>query len=200
MLSISDYDIFLSFPLKLSEEDYKKIFNNKLYDRSDYCLMKYNFSRFWYYLGLQHRLDFLEFIGLNVNFYDEYNKVIKYVYDVSIIEFDNKFTDGKCQELNFDWKVEIVRLVFKFKHNFALFWSGLTLENKEKFIQLINEHEFTDGSNDDNELYYNESIYRDSHKNLEIYKKYKSFESPDSYIVHNYTQESVNNFEYGVKK
>lgn len=200
MLSISDYDVFLTFPSKVKEEDFKKYFDYDIQIKSDYNLMKHNFSRFWYYLGLQDRHKFIEFTGLDVKFYDEYNKLIKYVYDITIIEFDNKFTDGKCQELDFDWRADVVRLIYKFKHDLVLFWSGLTLELKEKFIKLVNEHEFTEGFNEQKEANYDESIYQNAHKNLDIYKKYKSFESPSSYIVHNYSQNSVDNLEPGIKK
>lgn len=202
MLDISTYDKFFSHQLTISKDEYKEYFktgDNTRFNEPNYYTMIYNFSRFWYNISKNLRLQYLMLAGLSEELYDELNKVIMYVYDISFEQFDKIFFDGDCANLEFNTAERIVLLLYKFKYNICAFWNCLTLEEKTKFINLIDAHEFKIKELEPAKP-YDYHYYKFAYKRLEVYSKFQQYKSPDSTPIRDYTQADVDNFKHGIKK
>ncbi len=199
MLELGIYDDFFSYPSKMTLDDFKKTFDEK--NQYKYYLMKNNFSRFWYELNLELRKKYLELANINQGSYNQLNNLIRYVYDLEIGQIDNLFFQGQCKDLNFDIENETVKQYYRFNHNISGFWSNLTPELKLKFINLVQSHEFTIGETINDFSYnYTEFDFENSHKNLDIIKRFNKYKSPDGIEVSFHTQIDVDNFTSDNKK
>ncbi len=170
MLLIEQYNIFLNFCLVIDNELFSRHYSFCIYETA-----QKNFSRFWYELELKSRLKWLELANLEPELYDEFNKIIRYVYDISAIQFDKLFYDSFYSNNDHMFNIDgIPNKLYWFKHDITRFWNSLNLEEKNKFIGLIDTHEFTIG---------------------ELCKKYSCFKQFEKIVIYNqrYNQKKVDN-------
>ncbi len=175
MLVSEEYDKFLNYSHQIDKEIFIKNFNQNNYD-----LMKNNFSRFWFYQSVGLRKNYLKLANCNIELYDEYNKLIRYIYDISVFEFDRLFFDLQYTNAQHDWKIDgIPNKLYWFKHHIYKFWNSLELEEKNKLLELIDSYEFEIG-----EL-INVDLDNTYFEKISIQNK-------------RYTQEEVNNLPDGI--
>ncbi len=79
MIHYKKYNKFLYYTHKISKGEFEEYF-----DPDDFKLVKHNFARFWYYLSKELRLKWIDISGCDVELYDDYTKLIRYVYEISI--------------------------------------------------------------------------------------------------------------------
>lgn len=180
MIPWIEYDKFLLYSCIIKRNEFNKYFNPVYFK-----LVKHNFSRFWYYLTKELRICWLELADCNISLYDEYNKLIRYVYDISIEDFSKQFYTGIQIDLQVELNPEyesddLTNSLFMFKHDIVLFWISLCAKEKEKLIMLINNHKYTI-----EEL---------------VYEKY-SIQSNDRPYIESwiYTQEKVDSLDKNIK-
>lgn len=175
MLLIEQYDKILNQSLTIDKELFYKNYPKFYYD-----IAKKNFSRFWYDLDKKLRLKWLELASLECELYHEFNKLIRYVYDVSAIEFDKLFYNSFYTKSNHEPIIdEFPNKLYWFKYDIVKFWNSLDLEEKNKFISLIIAHKFEIA-----EIY-------------PTYYNYKPFETIKFYNQ-TYTQEQIDNLPNGL--
>ncbi len=114
--------------------------NKEMFD-----IMRHNFSRFWYYCTYEERIKWIELSESNIDYYDNFNKLIRYVYEVTVEEFDKVFYNGLYFELNIDMlsydKEKYIDKLMLFKNDIVLFWTQLDNNEKEKFINLVDKYD-----------------------------------------------------------
>lgn len=150
MFTYKDVDKFFLYTFRIDRDDFKINFNLVNKNHKDmFGIIKNNFSRFWYYCTYEERIKCIELSDSNFEYYDNFNKLIRYVYEVSVEEFDKKFYNGLYFNLDLqmitykkDSDYEDKDMLIMFKQNIVLFWLTLTDDKKEKLINLVNEYNF----------------------------------------------------------
>ncbi len=193
MLAISIYDKFFSSQSEILEKKFKEAFNqNNQWDGPQYFIMKNNFARFWYELDLVQRNKYLELVEIDQSNYSNLNLIIRYVYDLKIGEFDEKFFNSECKKLDFDLKNDNVKQFYRFAHNLSAFWLNLDLDSKIKFLDLVYKHTFKIEEIVCKPIYCANN-YESIYKKLDIVQGCLKYKSPDGIPVHEYSQEQIDN-------
>jgi len=191
MFTYKDVDNFFLYTFRIDSDDFKINFNIVNKNHKDmFGIIKNNFSRFWYYCTYEERIKWIELSDSNLEYYDNFNKLIRYVYEVSVEEFDKKFYHG----LYFDLDLEMISykenlnyedkdMLIMFKQNIVLFWLSLTDDEKEELIDLVNK--------------YNFSLEERQYTNLTEFHRYikEQTELPRELISLDYSDKEIKTFE-----
>ena len=105
MFTYNDINNLFLYTFRIDKDDFKNIF--KLVDNNHkdmFGIMRHNFSRFWYYCSYKEKFKWLELSNSNLEYYDNFNKLIRYVYEITVEEFDKKFYNG----LYFDLDLQMI--------------------------------------------------------------------------------------------
>ncbi len=135
MFTYKDVDKLFLYTFIIEKYKFEKIFNlvNKKHD-DIFGIMKQNFSRFWYYCTYEEKIKWFKTSNSKLKYYENFNNIIRYSYEVDIKEFDKLFYNG----LYFNLDLEMISykkdnyddkdMLIMFKQNIVLFWLSLTEE------------------------------------------------------------------------
>lgn len=187
MFTYKDVDNLFLYTFRIDKDDFKnyfKLVNNNHNDM--FGIVKNNFSRFWYYCTYEERIKWIELSNSNLEYYDNFNKLIKYVYEITVEEFDKKFYNGHYFDLDLQMitykknsDYENKDMLIMLKQNIVLFWLSLTDDKKEKLINLVNEYNFI--------------VKENKYSNLTDFFKYidEQNELPKELISLNYSEKDI---------
>ena len=150
MFTYKDIDNLFLYTFRIDKDDFKNNFKLVNKNHKDmFGIMRHNFSRFWYYCTYEERIKWIELSNSKLEYYDNFNKLIRYVYEITVEEFDKKFYNGLYFDLDLqmitykkDSDYEDKDMLIMFKQNIVLFWLSLTDDKKEQLINLVNEYNF----------------------------------------------------------
>ena len=192
MFTYKDIDNLLLYTFRINRYDFENNFDLIMVKHKDmYDIMRHNFSRFWYYCSYKEKFKWLELSNSNLEYYDNFNKFIKYLYEITVEEFDKKFYNGlyfkyDTNMLSYDKEKYIDKLKL-FKNDISLFWLYLDNIEKERLMNLVIDYNLVLLEDKENELFnlshikekYNDwckdidnldeiSYYLDDYSDLEI--------------------------------
>ncbi len=176
MFTYKDVDKIFRYIYKTNIDLFKNDFglvmkkNKEMYD-----IMRHNFSRFWYYCTYEERIKWMELSNSNIEYYDNFNKLIRYTYEVTVEEFDKVFYNSLYFKLDIDMlsydKEKYIDKLMLFKNDIILFWFQLDNEEKEKFINLVDKYDLVILEEKENILFYQ----------LQIKEKYSQWKEEINY-------------------
>ena len=91
--------------------------------------------------GFCNSNDVYDFDICKKTLFDLINKLVKYSDNIDLVKFIEKFYNlNKPMSIGLIRKDDDKNSSYNFKHNICMFWLGLTEENKNKLLTMVDEY------------------------------------------------------------
>ena len=127
---MEEYDKLINSSIILEESELiKELYNNSVFRREDKVIKK---KCVWILFWIR-RKKYIELSKLKLEDQEKYEKFLRYGENVDTVELINNFFGG-------DLKGKKRKQMINIRRNIGVFWRSLKKEEKEKYINLVNEY------------------------------------------------------------
>ena len=115
----------------------RELYNNRKdrYSEQKIELLRNNLCEYYFGLDKENRIKYIQLAKLNVEEQERYEKFLRYGDNVDTVELIKNFFDG-----NYNLKGKKEEQMINIRRNITAFWRSLKKEEKEKYINLVNEY------------------------------------------------------------